>query len=62
MQLMMVTQYLDMLKEVGTTGSASTVFVPHGPGAVADVQAQMRQGFMEANAVVHASPPGRADP
>eukprot|EP01046_Picozoa_sp_COSAG06_P090288 COSAG06_NODE_36624_length_444_cov_4.736232_1_plen_23_part_10 len=23
MQLMMVTQYLDMLKEVGTTGSAS---------------------------------------
>jgi len=47
MQLMMVTQYLDMLKDVGHKGS--TVFIPHGPGAVGDVQNQMRQGFMEAN-------------
>merc|ERR1711939_1034852 len=47
MQLMMVTQYLDMLKDVGHKGS--TVFIPHGPGAVGDVQSQMRQGFMEAN-------------
>jgi regulator of protease activity HflC (stomatin/prohibitin superfamily) len=54
MQLMMVTQYLDMLKEVGTTSKSNTVFVPHGPGAVADVQAQMRNGFLEANSVVHA--------
>merc|ERR550537_1655581 len=54
MQLMMVTQYLDMLKEVGTTSKSNTVFVPHGPGAVADVQQQMRNGFLEANAVVHA--------
>lgn len=54
MQLMMVTQYLDMLKEVGTTAKSNTVFIPHGPGAVSDVQAQMRSGFLEANAVVHA--------
>merc|ERR1712139_621763 len=50
MQLMMVTQYLDMLKDVGLK-SSSTVFIPHGPGAVSDVQGQMRQGFMEANAM-----------
>merc|ERR1711939_951674 len=50
MQLMMVTQYLDMLKDVGLQ-SKSTVFIPHAPGAVADVQQQMRQGFLEANAV-----------
>merc|ERR1711907_554054 len=50
MQLMMVTQYLDMLKDVGHKGSP--VFIPRGPGAVGDVQAQMRQGFMEANALV----------
>jgi len=50
MQLMMVTQYLDMLKDVGHKGS--TVFIPHGPGAVGDVQSQMRQGFMEANSLV----------
>lgn len=50
MQLMMVTQYLDMMKDVGTKDGASTVFIPHMPGAVADVQNQMRQGFLEANA------------
>jgi len=50
MQLMMVTQYLDMLKDVGLA-SRSTVFIPHAPGAVSDVQQQMRQGFLEANAV-----------
>merc|ERR1711907_561768 len=33
MQLMMVTQYLDMLKDVGTKDGASTVFIPHAPGA-----------------------------
>merc|ERR1719353_2492506 len=54
MQLMMVTQYLDMLKEVGTTKGGSAMFIPHAPGAVSDVQGQMRQGFLEANAVVHA--------
>ena len=42
--------YLDMLKDVGLK-SSSTVFIPHGPGAVSDVQGQMRQGFMEANAM-----------
>merc|ERR1711988_1257180 len=50
MQLMMVTQYLDMLKDVGTQSGANTMFIPHTPGAVADVQSQMRQGFLEANA------------
>jgi regulator of protease activity HflC (stomatin/prohibitin superfamily) len=49
MQLMMVTQYLDMLKEVGCKDKATTVFIPHAPSSVNDIQGQMRQGFMEAN-------------
>jgi len=49
MQLMMVTQYLDMLKDVGTKDGAKTLFIPHSPGAVGDIQSQMRQGFLEAN-------------
>ena len=52
--LVRVTQYLDMLKEVGTKDQASTVFIPHAPGAVGDIQSQMRQGFMEANAMATA--------
>jgi len=58
MQLMMVTQYLDMLKDVGTKDGASTVFIPHMPGAVADVQSQMRQGFLEANAATFSNGAG----
>ena len=34
MQLMMVTQYLDMLKDVGTKDGAKTIFIPHSPAAV----------------------------
>merc|ERR1719197_9445 len=49
MQLMMVTQYLDMLKDVGTKDTATTVFIPHSPAGVTDIQGQMRQGFLEAN-------------
>ena len=49
MQLMMVTQYLDMLKEVGCKDKATTLFIPHAPSAINDIQGQMRQGFMEAS-------------
>lgn len=49
MQLMMVTQYLDMLKDVGSKDGAKTLFIPHSPAAVGDIQNQMRQGFLEAN-------------
>jgi hypothetical protein len=31
MQLMMVTQYLDMMKDVGTKEGAATIFIPHSP-------------------------------
>jgi hypothetical protein len=52
MQLMMVTQYLDMMKDVGTKEGASTIFIPHSPAGVNDIQSQMRQGFLEANSSV----------
>ena len=38
MQLMMVSQYTDMLKDVGGTAH-STVFVPNGASAVGSAQA-----------------------
>ena len=40
MQLMMVTQYTDMLKDVGGTAH-STVFVPNGASAVGSAQAPL---------------------
>jgi hypothetical protein len=51
MHLMMVTQYLDMLKDVGQNSANTTVFIPHAPAGVSDVQAQVRDGFMQANAM-----------
>jgi len=47
MEMMLVTQYFDMLKDVGQDSGTSTIFIPHAPGAVNDVSAQVRQGFME---------------
>lgn len=45
--MMLVTQYLDVLKEFAQSGNASMV-VPHGPSAVGDIEAQVRSGFMQA--------------
>lgn len=49
-EMMMITQYFDMLKDIGCQSKTSTVFTNHAPGAVSDVGAQLRQGFLEARA------------
>lgn len=46
MDLMLVTQYFDMLKEVGTASKQTSVFIPHGPGAIADTALQLRGGLL----------------
>lgn len=45
--MMLVTQYLDVLKDFAASGKA-TMVVPHGPSAVNDIENQVRQGFMSA--------------
>jgi hypothetical protein len=39
--MMMVTQYLDVLKEFAVSGKA-TMVVPHGPSAVSDIESQVK--------------------
>uniref|UniRef100_A0A7S0YMM6 Band 7 domain-containing protein n=1 Tax=Hemiselmis tepida TaxID=464990 RepID=A0A7S0YMM6_9CRYP len=46
--MMLVTQYLDVLKEFAASGKA-TMVVPHGPSAVQDIEGQVRNGFLQAN-------------
>ena len=48
--MMMITQYFDMLKDIGTQSKTATVFTNHSPATVSDVGAQLRQGFLEARA------------
>ena len=46
-EMMMITQYFDMLKDIGVSRGNSTVFLPHSPANVADVAGQIRAGFMQ---------------
>jgi len=43
--LLMVTQYFDMLEQVGTASKSSTIFVKHSPSAVQDLQDTLKQGL-----------------
>ncbi|CAM0951093.1 unnamed protein product [Alopecurus aequalis] len=51
MDMVLVTQYFDTMKEIGASSKSSSVFIPHGPGAVRDVAAQIRDGLLQANTV-----------
>lgn len=47
MDLLLLTQYFDMIKDVGASpGSAKTLFIPHGPQSVNELQANLRSGLM----------------
>lgn len=50
LEIMMMTQYFDMMKDVGSNSKTSTVFVPNTPGAVSDVSSQIRNAFLQAGA------------
>ncbi|KAJ0100026.1 hypothetical protein Patl1_19950 [Pistacia atlantica] len=47
MDLIMITQYFDTIKDLGNSSKNTTVFIPHGPGHVRDITEQIRNGMME---------------
>ncbi|GJV26268.1 hypothetical protein Tco_1378963 [Tanacetum coccineum] len=46
MDLIMITQYFDTIKDLGNSSKNTTVFLPHGPGHVRDISDQIRNGLM----------------
>lgn len=50
MELMLITQYFDTLKEIGNNSKTNTVFLNHAPASMSDVSQQMRSSFLEASA------------
>ncbi|KAD2805399.1 hypothetical protein E3N88_38776 [Mikania micrantha] len=50
MDLIMITQYFDTIKDLGSSSNNTTVFIPHGPGHIRDIGDQIRNGLMEAKA------------
>ena len=54
MNLVLMTQYFDTLKEVGMASKTNTILIPHSPGYLSDLTTQMRNAMITADAV-HAS-------
>ena len=50
MDMVLMTQYFDTMKEIGASSKSNAVFIPHGPGAVSDVASQVRNGLLQGNA------------
>ncbi|KAJ4768336.1 SPFH/Band 7/PHB domain-containing membrane-associated protein family [Rhynchospora pubera] len=49
MDMVLITQYFDTMKEIGASSKSSSVFIPHGPGAVRDIASQIRDGLLQAS-------------
>jgi len=50
MKYTMLTQYFDMLRDIGTSPNKSTVFIPHLPGAVNSITDQLSMAMMTTQA------------
>ncbi|MBL8122228.1 SPFH domain-containing protein [Candidatus Saccharibacteria bacterium] len=51
MNLVMMTQYFDTIKELGLNGKNSTILIPHGPGGMTDMSDQIRNAMITAEQV-----------
>ena len=51
MNLVLMTQYFDTLKEIGATSRSNTILIPHTPGNLNELSAQMRDAMISADLV-----------
>lgn len=51
MNLVLMTQYFDTLKDIGVSSKNSTILIPHSPGGLSDISEQMRNAIITANEV-----------
>src|SRR5580704_11192423 len=51
MRTLILTQYFDTLRAIGAQSRASTVFLPHSPGGMADLSRQISEAIMVGNQV-----------
>lgn len=51
MNLVLMTQYFDTLKDIGLSGKSNTILIPHSPGGMDDISEQMRNAIITANEV-----------
>ena len=51
MNLILMTQYFDMMKSIGESANSSTILLPHGPGYVDDLKKGIAQAVMTGKTV-----------
>jgi regulator of protease activity HflC (stomatin/prohibitin superfamily) len=51
MNLILMTQYFDTLKEMGQTSKSNTILIPHSPGHIGELAEQIRQSMVVAGEV-----------
>lgn len=51
LNLVLLTQYFDTLKEIGVSSGSKVILVPHSPTGMSDISAQLRDTIMMANEV-----------
>eukprot|EP00884_Botryococcus_braunii_P018486 jgi/Botrbrau1/5320/Bobra.0391s0031.1 len=62
LQLMILGQYMDTLKDIGANARTNAVFLPHSPAGLADLSSQIRDGMLAGQAVTTSSAPGLTAP
>lgn len=62
MNLVLMTQYFDMLKEIGASSRTNAILIPHSPGNLSTLTEQMRNAMMEAEQTVRGSESGVETP
>ncbi len=51
MNLVLMTQYFDTLKDVGSSANTNTIMIPHSPAGMNDISEQLRTAMITANEV-----------
>lgn len=51
LNLVMVTQYFDTIKDLGANSNNNTIMIPHSPSAVGDIMDQIRNTMISANQI-----------
>jgi regulator of protease activity HflC (stomatin/prohibitin superfamily) len=52
LNLVLMTQYFDTLKEVGMSAGSKVILIPHAPGGMSDVSEQLRAAIVTGNEAV----------
>jgi len=51
MNLVLVTQYFDTMKEVAASSETNTIMIPHNPGTIGSISEEIRNAIVTANQV-----------